>query len=923
MATSKISQFIYGKFVSEQSCGYDLIAWTDDLEENREQLKDLVKKSHHFWGGQPPSEGDDKAVGICWNDTEILKQKEILLFQVAPPVNEQNQTLTNGGRSFVQYRYMFIEKSLVSQFNNYLGIFFTNFRKELIPFFSESPSTDNLWTNIKVFELVNTKVFELVNDPNYLEKKIQFFSEQKILLLQTLSLILNKQRLLLTGQENTESPLLFLENLLCWLPKTYRNKLSIAVGSLDEKFCNWADLIIKLNSHSGKYSSSPQLTWLDRSKSQLSSSNNSNNTEHQYVKNFIREPLEQNWVEASAILSFLESVEDIDFDPTQPSLHFIFQYPVKKEYYQEQKTLFLREYWSNFKDTISNFIDALSSDTIPLDKYFSVIWQVLRDDDDINDVLALSFFNKVYELSRDYFLSIVKNDQKFEPYFPILLRNNFLKSIDFSTHNQDLSVAFEQQFIALLNQQKSFAEKYKILSLCLEHSNIFNTELKCFKLTVSILTESTTLDEFKKLFLEKIALYLPSLELSSIINSPLDTYLKNHQKDAIDQLYCLLKLKQKEGIKHLVRLADILEMNNAEVQKLYLIFLQRWQLDYQQSLPILISVIEKSVDKTGGQLRFELSPFVEIYQHSLLKEKSNFIESLGALTLISESKLWLNWEKLAFSLDEKWETNIKVIVFLDEILAEYFPREILKIWLNLFLTTSQNSDYKEYFLMSKTWKLLSNQNIVKLRENLISNYPSSISKLILWSINKDRLELLDSLLDCIQVIWKNKELIDQSLWTRLTVDVLPKSSNNLYWLKLASIKIFTCPNLILPMPPQPLSSEQKQKLYQDLSNRFSEIDSPIDIDIMLKFCQDLSLDLVRILSYAKPTAYNLAIVSKYCSLSQQDDSYLLTFVKQLIQMPLKDDDEQRGLTDFLWRYIPGAISNPELYELIKTYLQSH
>jgi hypothetical protein len=924
MATSKISQFIYGKFVNDKSCGYDIIASTDDLEENREQLKDLVKKSHHFWGGQAPSDGDDKAVGICWNNTGILKQKEILLFQVAPPVNEQNQTLNNGGRSFVQYRYMFVEKSLVSQFNNHLGIFFINFRKELIPFFSQSVSRDDSWTNIKVFELVNTIVCDLINDPAYLEKKTQFFSGQKVLLLQALSLILNKQRLLLTSQENTESPLLFLENLLCWLPKTYRNKLSIAVGSLDEKFCDWADLIIKLNSHSGKYSSSPQLTWLDRSKSQLSSSNNSNNTEHQYVKNFIREPLEQNWIEASAILSFLESVEDIDFDPTQPSLHFIFQYPVKKEYYQEQKTLFLREYWSNFKDTISNFIDALSSDTIPLDKYFSVIWQVLRDDDDINDVLALSFFNKVYELSRDYFLSIVKNDQKFEPYFPILLHNNFLKSIDFSTHNQDLSVAFEQQFIALLNQQKSFAEKYKILSLCLEHSNIFNTELKCFKLTVSILTESTTLDEFKKLFLEKIALYLPSLELSSIINSPLDTYLKNHQKDAIDQLYCLLKLKQKEGIKHLVCLTDILEMDNAEVQKLYLIFLQRWQLDYQQSLPILISIIEKSVDKTGGQLRFELSPFIEIYQNPLLKEKSNLIESLSALKLISESRLWLNWKKLAFTLDEKWATNIKVIVFLDEILADYFPREILKVWLNLFLTTSQNSDYEEYFLTSKTWKLLDNYHILELREDLISNYSSCISKLIFWAaIHKDRSILLDSLLDCIQVIWKNQELIDQSLWTRLTVDVLPKSSNNLYWLKLASIKISTCPNLVLPMPLQPLSSEQKQKLYQDLSNRFSEIDSPRDIDIMLKFCQDLSLDLVRILSYAKPTAYNLAIVSKYCSLSQQDDGYLLPFVKQLIQMPLKDDDEKRVLKELLWRYVPGAISNQELFEAIKDYLIVH
>ena len=43
----------------------------------------------------------------------------------------------------------------------------------------------------------------------------------------------------------------------------------------------------------------------------------------------------------------------------------------------------------------------------------------------------------------------------------------------------------------------------------------------------------------------------------------------------------------------------------------------------------------------------------------------------------------------------------------------------------------------------------------------------------------------------------------------------------------------------------------------------------------------------------------------------------------LIDAILKDDDEQRGLNDFLWRYIPGTISNQELYELIKAYLTSH
>ena len=73
----KLSQFIYGKYVGP-SCGDGIIAWTDDLKDYKHNLQSLVETSYRFWGEQAPR-GDSKAVGICLNETGILREKEIMM----------------------------------------------------------------------------------------------------------------------------------------------------------------------------------------------------------------------------------------------------------------------------------------------------------------------------------------------------------------------------------------------------------------------------------------------------------------------------------------------------------------------------------------------------------------------------------------------------------------------------------------------------------------------------------------------------------------------------------------------------------------------------------------------------------------------------------------------------------------------------
>jgi hypothetical protein len=383
---------------------------------------------------------------------------------------------------------------------------------------------------------------------------------------------------------------------------------------------------------------------------------------------------------------------------------------------------------------------------------------------------------------------------------------------------------------------------------------------------------------------------------------------------------------EKGGLKHLPRLADILKMNHAEAKKLYLVFLQQWKPNYQQSLPIIISSIEKSVSETQDKLEFNLQPFLEIYQYfSQEKNAKILIEDFSNLS--HDSMSWLRWEKLASTLNERWETNVKIITFLDKILGKYFPSKMLATWLNLFLDFSKISNYEESFLKGNTWRFLSVKDLQQLHPALVTKYQSLISQLTLWAINNEQIELINPLLNSLQEIWKEAESIDQSLWNYLTTNALLKSPSTLYWLKLASIKLSTRSNLVLPLPKQSLSSQEEKELYELASQMISISDSPDDIDKILELCQGFGLNPMSILSFAKSTACTPGIVSKYRTFSEGGNrDYIPRLVQLLIQMPSNNDNEKQEIKNLLKHFLLKIIkdllhSNEQQEEVVKMIVE--
>ena len=75
--------------------------------------------------------------------------------------------------------------------------------------------------------------------------------------------MINGYRLLLSIDGDV-SPDDFLESILLLLPAGLRSKISIAVGTLDEYYCDWAQLLIKTNNSIAENRLPKQLILVNR-----------------------------------------------------------------------------------------------------------------------------------------------------------------------------------------------------------------------------------------------------------------------------------------------------------------------------------------------------------------------------------------------------------------------------------------------------------------------------------------------------------------------------------------------------------------------------------------------------------------------------------------------------------------------------------
>ncbi|NET41855.1 hypothetical protein [Okeania sp. SIO2B3] len=653
---SKFDQFIYGKFVGNDS-GYRVVYYSENLNNNSSDLAD-IKINYSFWGSQS-SDLNSQAVGICRNNTRILPEKKFILIQASPAFNKDKSFfLSSGDRSFFQHRFIFVSETEIARFNNQICRLLGYLAKMSIPTFSNNQLDDSEQKSW----LLGPEDFESLLATETTEKKVRESiekvwkklknSEQKILL-QALDVILSGKRLLLTDQnpKKTRSLLLLLDNLLLFLPTNLRNEISLALGSVDPEYCKWAQIIVKLDGSSIR-SLPENMVWLDFSKEEF---DKEEYLDHEYVKYFIA-PNKDKYENLITICEYLDQTtkddsnnlawefEEVDgwLKLNHPSIDFIFNYPAEKR----EKIEIWRKYILPMKNKVLSFLSEMRENlSIPDSQNLELLeiwWEALPNAENNGDLMK-TLLCKIYRYLPDKFLEIVKADNKFFNSLAILIENQF---IEFFANDENLIpeilqtlqnaclkliINISQESIEYLDnksgginaklqinnpvlQQHSTTKNYPELEkLIIGCEKIFRSEKEKFQLWDLALVGRITSGDFKRLFIERLFPKFPVIDGETFEKSNLKKFWQENFTDTFGSLNFYL-LEKDKGIFHIPEIANGLKLSNYEASKLYLTCLKSHSPTYEQSLPLLESAIEKSISFLEERVKFQADNFMEVYQ---------------------------------------------------------------------------------------------------------------------------------------------------------------------------------------------------------------------------------------------------------------------------------------------------------------------
>jgi hypothetical protein len=842
------SQFIYGKYVGDNH-PYELLAWTPDLESYRDLLISLIERDFHFWGSQNPL-GDIKAVALLPNKTGILKSKENIVVQVAPAVDQQGHPVTSGGRKFNQFRIIFFEETFILPLRKSLGLFLLNFKDDTIPIFSEISSNYDSWSTLNLNYSIS------VLNPSYSDQA-DFFRLHLNHIIPALSFLFNNQRLLLTIEDADMHPIKFVDYLLRWLPGSYRNKVGLAIGSVDETYCTWVNIVVKLNGRPDR-ALPPDLIWLNGNRVGFSSAQKTL-SHHKFVAKAILEPIENQWIEPDKLIEFLDTLDEENFTPSSPSVNFFLKFTKIAGLNQQQLSFFLREFFPEIRNQLHSFllkeIDDLKADDQQL--VLCSLWNVIQGD----DLLPLLTLKKLLAVNEEKFLEVTESDL-FIQYIPALLASDFLISLDATKYPHIIDIIRESTH-RLISGLQTYDSSINLIKLCQNLGRAFTVE-DLYWLADSTLSLQPSLDQFKRLFIHYMVPYLPFLEASRYEQSHVYSYLKLCSPIVANNFSLLLRIKDKGGMQNLIIIAKELEIGPAETQSLYIAFINSWQPEFEQGIPIIINCIKTSL---ASDLTFNMSDFMPIYEY-FESTKSGLLSCISGI--FCQPTYWQTWNELIDFLG--CQNTSSAIVLFDAILGRHFCPEMLQLWLNI-LSQLDTSDLRQKFLTGSTWKSVKKNEIKEVLFEQHDDYNALVTNLFLWAYQEKKSLIEDVFLDYFHEKWTKQGKLDHAVWNVLIDDATISCFGNDYWIRLFNLSISL--NQYLPMSKYCLSNKDVQVMYSHARVVIGSLRLSSEIDALLCACSTFDLRPLAIIQHAIPEACSISLFRKYIDLAdERDDGFL-------------------------------------------------
>ncbi|MGB7441826.1 MAG: hypothetical protein WA919_12215 [Coleofasciculaceae cyanobacterium] len=935
----EFSQFIYGKFTGRNS-GYRLVAYTNDLAGKEQQLTNMAERTYYFWGTQG-TEGDKKAVGIFPHSKETL-----VIVQAAPAVDEQGKLLSSGGSKFDQHRYIFVPRKSLLNLDNQVFILLIRLFNKPIPYFSNLnipafAEPDYPWWNLiaNLFEPPSSEELQQAKNLQIQECWSVTDNHGQSLLLLALAILLNKQRLLLTLDQNAKYPVSFSESLLMLLPASCRSHIAIAAGAVDEHRCKRANLIVKTNGLP-KQPLPDSLIWLERGKKIIIGEHNQKILEHQYVSEFIA-PINNQPDKILKLVQHLNTIIDDNFNIESLSNpdSLILLIPGMPE--ERQVDLWCR------------YIPQVTSLQSVIEKFseYPSLWQALIQLVDqhpqyINFLLIIIKKLPEEEVIQKLQTDVLENLDLAVGLLNTSLLNQFPnKSVDTDIGKILIDVCYKA--VEYISEQDT-VQAWKLASSCINHENLFPSEDRQFPIWDAALKGELEVGTLRVRFNQKLAAQLSHLNRAEILKSNLYKHLQEKLPDVAKSIERLLE-QQAKGLVELPKIAEMMQMQPEQADLLYSKFLEKYQassVSLEDIRPIITNVIEKSIigidqsEVTERKINISFHPtlFPKSYQYFEFID-SDLIKIFSALKQFPRS--WDNWKSLTSTL---YKTSLlERINFLERTVRIFFPTEVLAYWLE---NISEDIRLDNYFLASSTWLHLHKKDIKKV----LIDTPTHAKFIAYLAIKKERFELIsEDLLHYLKQCWLTSKPTtpdDQKLWIALTSPSTLKAINNNNWLNIWYLNHLFNQEGRFPAPTTALNQTEKQHLYKlaiKLFNQATKFEQkqrllndcctyglerdktkPIAIQLIkmssnseqvlslidnLKIHEFTFSEQKEVLKSVNPKVCPLDLVFDYLKGTSQEanDSHEIDLIELLFNIPLSSEEDNHKRTDFVGKYLHQSV----------------
>lgn len=880
------SQFIHGKLVSNRGSEYQLVARSADLT-NEADLKTMAERTHRFWGATPP-ERMVKAVGIFLHDDYLV------LVKAETAVDKDGQLAVNGDRGFNQHHYVFIPVTSISALQGRAFKLLLWMFKQPIPLLTEFNANLEPLSIPLLEEAISTETRE--REVEKIQQCWQNGNEQKPLVLSALAAIINGKRLLLTNEQTDIAPQNWMESILLLLPASIRPQISVAVGTLEEQQCPWAQLVVKTNQHSSR-SLPENMIWLNRANQTFQGQADENTFENSYVDE-IRDYIATAPETLKQLIQQLDTIADDDItleflaDP-KIIVRLILALP------EEQQDDFLTKYLSGLTIDIWDVLMPL----IIKEDYqqgLMFVWKELGKNAISEPTkqyipLMLQAWRSLVNAKLVLLLDELKNNLALAE---ILLKEKLLDQ----PRSEVEDPAIVGKLIALCTSvvadkaRSNRVESWQFATHLATHQ-LFQDERDIFSLLDTALLGEISAQTLYNSFTLKLAILVPNIGEEMFRDSNLYQQLTTKNLQVANLLTDLLA-ERNSGLAKLPQIAKLTEMNYGAKDNLYQAFLKKWSPSQEQAKLLLVEVIKENQNLPNNFSQHEFSQTYTWFEENQPELKQIF-DSL------QQNPIWENWDKLAQAVYENPQDQTE---FVDSIVGKSFPLEVMKKWLPLVF---DNQNVRKKLLdTSLAWQSLTIQGL----KELVRTSQQYVTTLTRCLRDGDRLDWIkDDLLHYLCQTWITQKSIDADLRDVITSPSVTNTFTTHDWLILQRLSWEPGIELELPLGVKTalLTSEQKISLQNDAKVIVTKYTRPEQTQRLLTHCEGWGFVLTErkeILKAVQPITCNAALIMPYlyCEgkpINPDKEQELIELLLQLHLNPRERADVEKFSVDVFTQYI--------------------